>query len=52
MKKNVKQSYVESLRDKKIADILKYKPSPKYKIHTKENINELEVGQRCMVEQH
>ena len=47
MKKNVKQSYVESLRDKKIADILKYKPSPKYKIHTKENINEEIYNKIC-----
>ena len=45
MKKNVKHSYVESLKIKKIKDILILPPSSKYKINSNENIN-LEIYER------
>ena len=44
-KKNVKHSYVESLKIKKIKDILILPPSSKYKINSNENIN-LEIYER------
>ena len=44
-KKNVKHSYVESLKMKKMKDILIMPPSKKYKINSNQNIN-LEIYER------
>ncbi len=46
-KKNVKHDYVENLKKNKIKDILKLKPSSKYKIHNNENINKEVYNKIC-----
>ena len=46
-KKNVSFEHINALKNKKIGEILKLPPSPKYKIKTGNNINEINFNKIC-----